>query len=173
MIRFSKQLLRKWAELLLHTHDTPRRTAAAFTLGVFIGFSPLFGLHTLLAVVLAFALGLNRVATVAGAYVNLPWFVAPYYTLTTMAAARVLGTPIPPQFAARLGELFDMSIFSAGFWAGLAQLLAPLLVPFVVGSTAGAAALATVAYWLALPAIVAGRKHLHLPHRHPHRTETR
>lgn len=173
MIRLSRRLLRKWVELLLHTHDTPQRTAAAFALGVFLGFSPLFGLHTVLGVVLAFALRLNRLAAIAGVYVNLPWFVAPYYTVTTMAAARLLGMPLPERFAGRLAELFDLSMFAGAFWTGLAELLRPLLVPFVVGSTAAATALGVAAYFLAVPAIVAGRKHLHLPHRHGHLTDTR
>ena len=32
---------RAWLEQLLHTHDTPQRTAAAYALGVLLGFSPL------------------------------------------------------------------------------------------------------------------------------------
>ncbi len=47
---------RRWLEQLLHTHDTPRRTAAAYALGVFFGFSPFLGLHTILGVALAFML---------------------------------------------------------------------------------------------------------------------
>lgn len=173
MIRITKAVLRKWVEILLHTHDSPVRTAAAFALGVFLGFSPFFGLHTLLAVVAAFAFRLNRVAAVAGVYVNLPWFVAPYYTLTTVGGARLLGVPLPPQFGQRLGSLFDMSFLSSGFWHGLGDLLHPLLWPYLVGSTLGALVLGAVAYWLAVPAIIAGRKHVHLPHRHHGHTETR
>ncbi|PYR60956.1 MAG: hypothetical protein DMF85_03510 [Acidobacteria bacterium] len=45
---------RRWLEQLLHTHDTPQRTAAAYALGVFFGFSPLLGLHTVLGLVFAF-----------------------------------------------------------------------------------------------------------------------
>jgi uncharacterized protein (DUF2062 family) len=139
MIYVTKALVRKWVTLLLHTHDSPRRTAAAFALGVFWGFSPLIGLHTVLAVLLAFTMGLNRLAAIAGAYVNLPWFYAPYYTLATVVGAKVLGVP--------------------------------LLAPFAVGSTLGAGLLAVIAYWLSVPAIVAGRRHLHLPHRHAHPEE--
>ena len=46
MVRFPR--VRAWLEQLLHTHDTPQRTAAAYALGVFLGFSPLLGLHTVL-----------------------------------------------------------------------------------------------------------------------------
>ena len=60
MVRFPKT--RAWLEQLLHTHDTPQRTASAYALGVFFGFSPLLGLHTVLGLIFAFALRLNRVA---------------------------------------------------------------------------------------------------------------
>jgi hypothetical protein len=53
----------------------------------------------------------------------------------------------------------------------LGTLLRPLLWPLVLGSMIGASVLAVVSYVIAVPAIVAGRKHIHLPHRHPHGTE--
>ena len=53
---------RTWLNQLLHTHDTPQRTAIAYAIGVFFGFSPFLGLHTVLGLVVAFAFSLNRVA---------------------------------------------------------------------------------------------------------------
>jgi hypothetical protein len=167
MIRVTKALARKWVTLLLHTHDTPRRTAAAFAMGVCLAFCPLLGLHTVLALVIAFAFGLNRVAAVAGVYVNLPWLIVPYYTLATMAGARLLGTEAPPQFGDRLARTFDLSFTGGAFWRGLADVVAPFAWPFVIGSTIGAIVLGVIAYAVAVPVIVAGRRHLHLPHRHP------
>ena len=58
MVRFPKT--RAWLEQLLHTHDTPQRTASAYALGVFFGFSPLLGLHTVLGLI--FAAYINGVA---------------------------------------------------------------------------------------------------------------
>jgi uncharacterized protein len=172
MIKVTKAAIRKWAEMLLHTHDTPKRTAAAFALGVFLGFSPFLGLHTVLALCLAFALRLNRVAAVAGVYANLPWVIAPYYTITTVLSAQVLGIAMPSHFGDRLRTVFELSFITGDFWYGLGQLLRPFLWPYVVGSMVGAALLAAATYVLAVPAIVAGRRHLHLPHRHPHHEET-
>ena len=37
MIHLTKTLIKRWLEKLLHVHDTPQRTAAAFALGVFCG----------------------------------------------------------------------------------------------------------------------------------------
>ena len=53
MIHLTKALLRRWLSTLLHIDDTPERTAAAFALGVFCGFSPFLGLHTVLGVIFA------------------------------------------------------------------------------------------------------------------------
>ncbi len=58
--------VRRWLDQLLHTHDTPHRTAAAFAVGVFFGFSPFLGLHIVLGLVVAFAFRLNRVAVLLG-----------------------------------------------------------------------------------------------------------
>ncbi len=49
MIAITRALVRKWLESLLHIHDTPQRTALAVAVGVFIGFSPFLGLHTIIA----------------------------------------------------------------------------------------------------------------------------
>jgi hypothetical protein len=167
MIHLTRSLVRKWMESLLHIHDSPQRTAFAYALGVFWGFSPFIGLHTVIGLVCAFVFNLNRVAVVLGAYTNLPWLIAPYYTLTTMGAAALLGVGMPPDFSGRLSGLFDLSLFGRAFWAGLAQLLSPLLWPFVLGSLAGAAALSALSYLVARPAIEAGRRHLHLHHHQP------
>ena len=35
--------IRQWLETLLHIEDSPERTAAAYALGVLLGFSPLLG----------------------------------------------------------------------------------------------------------------------------------
>ncbi len=89
------------SDQLLHTHDTPQRTAAAYALGVFFGFSPLLGLHTVLGLVFAFALNLNRVAVLLGIYSNLPWILPAYYTLATMVGRGDAGSRGSARTAAR------------------------------------------------------------------------
>jgi uncharacterized protein len=170
MIHLTRSLARKWMERLLHIHDSSRRTAAAYAVGVFFAFSPAVGLHTVLALIVAFVFNLNRVAVILGVYTNLPWFMAPYYTLTTVAAAEVLGVALPPQFSQRLGEVFALSLLSREFWSALGTLLLPLLWPYTLGSLAGALVLSALAFVVARPFIESGRNHLRLhgsPHRHP------
>jgi uncharacterized protein (DUF2062 family) len=159
MIHLTRSLIRRWLSALLHIKDTPERTAAAFALGVFFGFSPFLGLHTIMAVALAFLLNLNRVAVLVGVYSNLPWIIGAYYASTTMLGSAILRSRLPPGFRERLGDLFELSILQSGFWRELARLLAPLLWPFTVGSMIGAVVLAAAAYPLAL-AFIKSRKHL-------------
>jgi uncharacterized protein (DUF2062 family) len=150
--------MRRWLDQMLHTHDTPQRTAAAYALGVFLGFSPLLGLHTVLGLVLAFALNLNRVAVLLGIYSNLPWILPAYYTLTTVAGAAILRVPIKPKLLRELTQaLADAS------WADfrrLAHALTPLGWAFVLGSTLGAIVLGVIAYRVSLAMIVAHRRRL-------------
>src|SRR5437867_10851739 len=91
MIHLTRGLIRRWLDVLLHIEDSPERTAAAFALGVFFGFSPFLGFHTLLAIIVAFLLNMNRVAVLMGVYSNLPWFLAPYYAIATMVGSELTG----------------------------------------------------------------------------------
>ena len=104
MIHLTRALVRRWLDTLLHIDDTPERTAAAFALGVFFGFSPFLGLHTLLGIAFAFLLNLNRVAVLLGVYSNLPWIIAPYYAFATMVGRRS-----PATHAAGLREQLQRS----------------------------------------------------------------
>jgi uncharacterized protein (DUF2062 family) len=151
-----REAVKRRLEILLHTHDTPRRTAAAYALGVFWGFSPPLGLHTILGLACAFAFGLNRVAALLGIYSNLPWIIVPYYMLATMAGAVVLGVDLPPDLMTELRAFLEhFSVREGGrVWGRLA----PLFWSYVVGTTLGAIFIALVAYWAALLFILANRR---------------
>jgi uncharacterized protein len=136
---------------LLHLHDTPSRTAAAFAVGVFFSFSPFLGLQIVLAMTAAFLLGLNRLAVFVGLNANLPWIIAPWYAGTTIAAAALLGISLPVDFRRDLSALFSLGVFSRSFWAQAGDLLRPFLLPFLIGPTAGAAIVGLAVY----PATVA------------------
>jgi uncharacterized protein (DUF2062 family) len=140
--------------------DTPERTAAAFAMGVFFGFSPFLGFHTVLAIVCAFLFDLNRVAALLGVYANLPWIIGPYYAIVTMIGASITGHKPPAGFKAELAGLFEMSVFHGEFWHRLITILKPLLWPYAVGSLMGAIVMAALAYPLAL-AFVTSRRRLH------------
>src|SRR5258707_8803563 len=148
MIHLTRGLIRRWLDALLHIEDTPERTAAAFALGVFFGFSPFLGLHTLLGVAFAFLLNMNRVAVLIGVYSNLPWFLGPYYAIATMVGAQITRHRVPRGSGAQLRALFDHSLFEGEFWHRLVIVMKPLLWPFTIGSMLGSLLLAAAAYQL-------------------------
>ena len=166
MIHLTKALVRRWLDTLLHVADTPKRTAAAFAMGVFFGFSPFLGFHTVLAIIVAFIFDLNRVAALLGVYSNLPWIIAPYYAIVTMIGAKIIGHAPPEGFKAQLSALFELSVFHGEFWHQLITILKPLLWPYAVGSFLGAIVMAAIAYPLAL-AFVTSRRRIHdIIHQH-------
>jgi uncharacterized protein (DUF2062 family) len=168
MIHLTKALIRRWLDTLLHVADTPERTAAAFSMGVFFGFSPLLGFHTVLAILVAFLFNLNRVAALLGVYSNLPWIIAPYYAIVTMIGAKIIGHAPPDSFKSELSGLFAMSPFHGEFWYQLITILKPWLWPYTVGSLLGAIVMAAIAYPLAL-AFVTSRRRIHDIIHHHHR----
>ena len=121
--------LRRAFHAIFHVQDTPHRIALAFGLGVFIAFSPLLGIHTGLALGLAFLFRLSRVAILAGAWTNNPWTLAPMYMAGTALGCGILG--VSPESL----ESIDWSLHGRAFYAALWEGLRPLLVPFVVGNT--------------------------------------
>ena len=126
---------------------TTRRSGRrlAYAVGVFFGFSPFLGLHTILGLVVAFAFNLNRVAVLLGVYSNLPWILPAYYTLATM-----LGAARPSVWMFRRGCWKDLrealTDASWGEFRSFAKTLTPLLWAYALGSMIGAVGLAVVAY---------------------------
>ena len=163
---FGTARFRLWLDQLLHTHDTPQRTAAAYAVGVFFGFSPFLGLHTILGLIVAFTFNLNRVAVLLGVYSNLPWILPAYYTLTTMLGATLLRYDLPPRLLVDLRD--SLANDSWGQFGHLARTLAPLLWAYGLGSTIGAIGLAVVAYRFALAMIVTHRRRAAAAHRSEH-----
>ncbi|NJD39757.1 MAG: DUF2062 domain-containing protein [Geobacter sp.] len=89
---------RMLAILALDSH--PSNIAAGFAVGVFIGCTPLFGIHTALAVVLAFIFRLNKLTTITGSWVNTPLTVLPILMASYRLGEFILGNePQPVSFA--------------------------------------------------------------------------
>ena len=166
MMHLTRGIVRRWMDRLLHIDDTPERTAAAFAMGVFFGFSPLLGFHTLLGIVFAFVFNLNRVAALLGVYSNLPWIIGPYYILATMVGAEVTQRHVPPDFRGQLRALFELSTFDAEFWRSLVVVMKPLAWPYMVGSSVSAVLLSAAAYHLALAFVKSRRRLRDIIHKH-------
>ncbi|KMQ65907.1 b-glycosyltransferase [Chryseobacterium sp. FH2] len=86
---FKKKSFKKFLkEDVLESDGTNRTKAFSIALGVFIGFSPFWGFHTLLVISLAVLFKLNKVLAFVASNVSLPPFI-PFI----IAASLFLGTP--------------------------------------------------------------------------------
>ncbi|MEW6544025.1 MAG: DUF2062 domain-containing protein [Nitrospirota bacterium] len=121
----SLQQIRSHLKQLLHLDEPPRKTALAFAIGVFIAFSPTYGLHTLSAAFCAWAFRLNAIALFAGAFINNPWTAVPILAATFWTGFQLLGLPETAPF-----NWSDLSP------ASLYQQVAPYALPFFIGGLA-------------------------------------
>ena len=84
MIPIEKIKLQFKKILSLDAH--PGHIATGFAVGVFVSFTPFFGLHTPIAIALAFIFRLNKVTCITGAWINTPLTMVP-----TLVASYNLG----------------------------------------------------------------------------------
>jgi uncharacterized protein (DUF2062 family) len=104
--------------------ESPHKIALAFSTGVFIGISPLLGLHTILGVTAAWLFRLNTFAIIAGVYVMNPWTIVPIYAFSTWLGAQCLG----------LEQMIPEIDWSNVTFSDILSSLEHLLVPFLFGT---------------------------------------
>jgi len=103
--------------------ESPHRIALAFSTGVFIGMSPLLGMHTILGVTSAWLFRLNTFAIIAGVYVTNPWTIVPIYAFSIWLGAKCLG----------LEQMIPEIDWSNVTFSYIFSSLEHLLVPFLFG----------------------------------------
>ncbi len=142
--------LKNLFEKLLYIEDTPERTALAYSIGIFLGFSPFLGFHTLAGLAIAFLFRMNRVAILLGVWSNTPWWIVPYYMIATWVGMWVVGFWMD---WATLKEIFQFGVhqgfMNSDFWNRLASQRG-LLLSFLVGSLILSTLLSFICYPLAL-----------------------
>ncbi|WP_026841132.1 DUF2062 domain-containing protein [Citrifermentans bremense] len=88
---FNKELWKKRIYSILSLDSHPGHIAAGFAVGVFISFTPFFGLHTPLAIAAAFIFRLNKLTCVTGAWVNTPITIVPILGVSYKLGAFLTG----------------------------------------------------------------------------------
>ena len=139
---------------LLRLRDTPHAIALGMSTGMFLGLSPLYGFHTVLAILGAGLTRGNRAAAVIGCWLNNPLTMLPLLYLQYRLGVLLL--PVGPHgdaWAAMLGlrdsiariSLFDFveSMRRLGEAIG-AQM--DIFVPWLLGSLTSAVAVAFLVY---------------------------
>jgi uncharacterized protein (DUF2062 family) len=135
---------------VLELDDPPQRIAIALAVGVFVGCTPFVGVQTLLSLVIALVFRLNRAATVAGTWLNLPWLMPLVYG----AAFKVGTLVVPDPDGLRRAWLTYLVEHPGGLrWGDLGALLEHLSIPLLVGTTVVGGVAALVTYAIALPAL--------------------
>jgi len=145
---FSLASIRSQLTQVLHLQESPHRTALAFALGIFIAFSPTYGLHTLSAIFFAWAFRLNFAAILLGNFVNNPWTTVPILGATMWTGFLLLGMPELP--AISWDNLSTEALY---------EVVMPYLLPFTIGACTLSLLGALIAYPLGLLLISRHRKH--------------
>ena len=127
---------------VLRLNDEPWKIAGGLAAGVFIAFTPYYGVHTLLALGAAFLFRLNVAATVAGAWLVIPPAIPFVMAFCLKVGWMLVGRPATP------------APLKGGSAAGLWARLAPHLWPLVVGTTVVGVVGALLTYLVAHQAIL-------------------
>ena len=140
--------LRDKLRQVIGVKDSPRKIALSFAIGIFLGMSPLLGLHTILGILAAWVFRLNKFVTIVGVYVTNPWTIVPIFTFATWLGGRLLGLE---------HILPDINWHSIGI-SELIRDLEPILPPFIVGSVFLGLVCGVIGYALIYYAVVRQRK---------------
>jgi uncharacterized protein (DUF2062 family) len=135
---------------LLAIDDPPERTALAFSIGIFIAFSPFLGLHTIMATMIAFAFRFNKLAIYSGTFVNNPFLtLVPIILLSYATGAFIMGRPLalPPE---SMELLKNPHLLTGQWWGNLFRQSGDLLLPFAIGGMLLSVVCSLVAYPLTL-----------------------
>lgn len=130
--------LRSLRQLIVGSNKTPKVTAASLGVGVALAFSPLVGLHLLLAIVITRVFKLNGLVLLAGTLVHNPWTMLPIHALGLITGDFLLDGSLNTFELARSMPWGDMEIsklWDLDFWARNRSFIHHMIGPFALGST--------------------------------------
>ena len=138
---------------LLAIDDPPERTALAFSIGVFIAFSPFLGLHTIVATLIAFIFRFNKVAIYTGTFLNNPPLtLVPIIIASYAVGALLMGRPMRiPDEGVEL--LKNPHLLTGEYYRRLFVQSVDILEPFALGGMILSVVCSLIAYPLTLRAL--------------------
>lgn len=143
-----KKKLKRLLRSALRTDGKPEDIALAFAIGVFVAFFPVLGVHTIMALGLAWLFGVSPAIALAGTFVNNPWTFVLVYGGGLYTGLIVMGMSIAE-------VSIDWSNLNSGM---LVELAKQLIVPFVVGCLLLGVAGAIAGYVFMLKAVLVYRR---------------
>ena len=153
-----QQMLRSTFRRLLALDDPPERTALAFSIGVFIAFSPFLGLHTILATTIAFLFRFNKLAIYAGTFINNPFLtLVPIIIASYAIGAFILNQPlrIPTE---GIELLRNPHLLTADYYRQLFRESWQIVWPFTIGAMVLSVVCSLIAYPVTLWLLRAHRR---------------
>ncbi|MFT3973676.1 MAG: DUF2062 domain-containing protein [Amaricoccus sp.] len=145
--------------------DTPHRIAIGFAAGVFASFTPLFGLHVVLAAGLARLVRGNMLAGLLGTVVGNP-ITFPFIASSSLWLGRqIIGfgatgrdfDRVSDAFSQAAAALWQSTLSLAGLgvsqWGRVVPFLRDVFWPYLVGGIAPGLAAAVASYYLLLPLV--------------------
>ena len=88
-----KEKWKKRIKTILSLDSHPGHISAGFAVGVFIGFTPFYGLHFPMAIVASIIFRLNKLTCITGTWVNNPLLVVPATVMSYKMGRILLGMP--------------------------------------------------------------------------------
>jgi uncharacterized protein len=149
--------------------DPAHRIARGVAAGVFVCFTPLFGLHFLTAALIAWVIRGNILAALLATFVGNPLTFPLIAELSLRLGAKILGYPVQIHLP-RMVEAFVhatrdlwtnmLALFTTAEtdWTRIERLWDTVMLPYLVGGILPGLAAALVAYFLTTPLITAYQK---------------
>ena len=153
---------------ILHVDDSASSIAGGVAVGLFMGFTPLLGLHMLLALAAAAMLRVNKAVAVLCVWISNPFTLLPIYVPAYMIGRALLGRFRPASVAVQTEQIHDiLKVFSpvnlltrfhtAAFWKELASVFAKIGLEITIGGFILGALAASIGYFVSLVLIRAYR----------------
>ncbi len=150
--------------------DTPEKIARGIWAGVFTTFTPFFGLHFIIAWLIAGLMRGNILAALLGTFFGNPLTYVPIAGVSLATGHFLLGTQPRAGAHLSLGEKFGGAWrdlwhnFLAAFtpeqmhWERLSVFYKEVFLPFMIGGIIPGIIVASIAYYLSVPLIAAYQK---------------
>lgn len=143
--------------------DRPERIARGIGAGVFAAFTPFYGVHFVIAALIARMINGNILAALSGTFFGNPLTYVPIGVISLKAGHFLLGTDFDEgrenylmrSFANAFGDLRDnlVALFTdrEADWQGLRLFYDEVFFPYLVGGIIPGIFAAVVCYWLSVP----------------------
>ncbi|MBV6656398.1 MAG: DUF2062 domain-containing protein [Devosiaceae bacterium] len=149
-VRSSRYALKR----IVRVNATPYAIAVGVACGAFVSFTPLLGVHFLLAFILAWMFGGNLIAAALGTFVGNPLTFPLIWALTYRVGRVMLGRPVFSSTQPPLADLEKPGELSVESVSGFFEQIWPAMKPMLIGSVpiglTAAAACFGLTYWAVL-----------------------